>query len=411
MPTIDPASAVAAFMLVALTVYALLGGADFGAGFWDLTARGDRAEARRELIAHAIGPVWEANHVWLIIVVVLLFTGFPAAFSAIMTGLHVPLSLMLVMIVLRGSAFTFRSYDNTEAGKHRWNRVFSVPSVLTPILLGSIIGAIASGAVGSPPGGTLPLFSTWLAPFPIVVGLFTLALFAYLAAVYLTLEATDLALREDFRRNALIAALVVTALAYAVYLLARSQAPIVFRGLDASPWGLPRPGRHRGLRDPRPPRPLDPSLPGRPRHGDAPGRADPLGLHPGPGPLPRPPRPDREQHRRPAGRPQAVADRPGDRLPRPGPLPLLPLPDLQGADVPALARRLFREKVKSEAAAAAGSSTDQREDPGGIVEIKARSTELTDSAVVNTRAMSGSRTTMRPPGEAGAAKRFGLALL
>src|SRR5207302_1182161 len=83
-------------------------------GLWDLTARGPRAGAQRAVIAHAIGPVWEANHVWLIIVIVLLFTGFPAAFAAIMTALHVPLSLMLVGIVLRGSAFSFRSYDNTE---------------------------------------------------------------------------------------------------------------------------------------------------------------------------------------------------------------------------------------------------------------------------------------------------------
>jgi len=233
--SITPEAAVALAMLVALTAYALLGGADFGAGFWDLTARGPRAAAHRELIAHAIGPVWEANHVWLIIVVVLLFTGFPGAFSAIMTVLHVPLTLMLIGIVLRGSAFTFRSYDTTELGKHRWNRAFSIPSVTTPILLGAIIGAIASGRVGSHPRGALPLFSSWVAPFPLVVGLFTLALFAYLAAVYLTLEATDDGLREDFRRRALGAALVVTALAYAVYLLARRDAPLVFRGLDAIP--------------------------------------------------------------------------------------------------------------------------------------------------------------------------------
>src|SRR4051812_31395730 len=97
--TISPAVAVAAGMLLALIVYTLLGGADFGAGFWDLFARGPRAAAQRELIAHAIGPVWEANHVWLIIVIVLLFTGFPAAFAAIMTTLHVPLSLMLIGIV------------------------------------------------------------------------------------------------------------------------------------------------------------------------------------------------------------------------------------------------------------------------------------------------------------------------
>ena len=146
--SVSPAEAVAVVMLLALVIYALFGGADYGAGVWDLLARGPRATAQRELIAHAIGPVWEANHVWLIIVIVLLFTGFPSAFSAIMTTLHVPLSLMLIGIVLRGSAFTFRSYDNSEVGKRRWNRVFSIPSVVTPMLLGAVIGAIATGQPG-----------------------------------------------------------------------------------------------------------------------------------------------------------------------------------------------------------------------------------------------------------------------
>jgi cytochrome d ubiquinol oxidase subunit II len=237
--SIAPEIAVAAAILMALTIYALLGGADFGAGAWDLLARGPRAEAQREVIAHAIGPVWEANHVWMIIVIVLLFTGFPAAFTAIMVGLHVPLSLMLVGIVLRGSAFAFRSYDNTPLGKRLWNRAFSVPSVLTPVLLGAVIGAIATGRLASRPEGPVHLFSSWVSPFPLVVGLFTLAIFAYLAAVYLTLETSDRDLREDFRRRALTAAVAVGVLAFAVYLLAFREAPLVFRGLDATAWGLP----------------------------------------------------------------------------------------------------------------------------------------------------------------------------
>jgi cytochrome bd ubiquinol oxidase subunit II len=239
--SLSPAEGVAAVMLLSLVIYSLFGGADYGAGVWDLLARGPRAEAQRELIAHAIGPVWEANHVWLIIVIVLLFTGFPAAFSAVMTTLHVPLSLMLIGVVLRGSAFTFRSYDNTEIGKHRWNRAFALPSVVTPILLGSVIGAIATGAPGraAASGGPVPLFATWVRPFPLVVGLFTLNIFAYLAAVYLTLEASDDDLREDFRTRALTAAVILGAVAWAVYHLARSEAPLVFRGLNSSPWGMP----------------------------------------------------------------------------------------------------------------------------------------------------------------------------
>ena len=236
---VAPAELVAAAMVAALTVYVLLAGADFGAGFWDLLARGPRAEAQRTLIAHAIGPVWEANHVWLIIVVVLLFTGFPAAFASVMIALHVPLSLMLVGIVLRGSAFTFRSYDNSRMGRRRWNRAFAIPSILTPVLLGMVVGAIASGRLPERLERIDQLFRPWLAPFPIVVGLFTLALFAYLAAVYLTLEAEETALRDDFRARALNAAVAVGALAYAVYLLARTEAPIVFRGLSGSDWGFP----------------------------------------------------------------------------------------------------------------------------------------------------------------------------
>jgi cytochrome d ubiquinol oxidase subunit II len=237
----SPAEGVAGVMLLALIAYALFGGADYGAGVWDLLARGPRAAAQRDLIARAIGPVWEANHVWLIIVVVLLFTGFPAAFSAVMTTLHVPLSLLLVGIVLRGSAFTFRSYDNTEAAKRRWSRVFSIPSVLTPVLLGTVIGAIATGGPGRAmaAGGPVPLFTTWVRPFPLVAGLFALNLFAFLAAVYLTLETSDRALQEDFRARALGAAIALGGVAWAVYLLARSEAPDVFHGLSASEWGLP----------------------------------------------------------------------------------------------------------------------------------------------------------------------------
>src|ERR1700722_8524435 len=132
------ANAVALVMLASLTLYALFGGADYGGGVWDLLVSGPRRKAQRELIAHAIGPVWEANHVWLILVVVVLFTAFPEAFFVVMTRLHLPLSLMLVGIVLRGSAFTFRNYDLSQGADRRWNHRFSIPSAITPILLGTI---------------------------------------------------------------------------------------------------------------------------------------------------------------------------------------------------------------------------------------------------------------------------------
>src|SRR3989454_7315936 len=118
------ADLLAGVIFAALNAYAVLAGADFGGGVWALLARGPQKERQRELIAHAIGPIWEANHVWLILVGVLLFVCFPAGWAAISIGLHVPLSVMLLGIVLRGSAFTFRSYDDQSyAVQRRWGRI------------------------------------------------------------------------------------------------------------------------------------------------------------------------------------------------------------------------------------------------------------------------------------------------
>ena len=128
--TFSLADSLAGIILIALTAYVLMGGADFGGGVWDLLASGSRKARQRDLIAHAIGPVWEANHVWLILAVVLLFTCFPSAFARIAIALHVPLTLMLIGIVLRGSAFVFRSYGGGGG------RVFAVASLVTPVLLG-----------------------------------------------------------------------------------------------------------------------------------------------------------------------------------------------------------------------------------------------------------------------------------
>lgn len=232
---------VAGVMLVALIFYALLAGADFGGGVWDLLAAGPRASQQRALIAGAIGPIWEANHVWVILVIVLLFTAFPPAFVAIMTALHIPLTVMLIGIVLRGAAFTFRTYDSqADAVQRRWSRVFAIASVVTPIMLGVCIGAIASGAITVENEiVTSGFFAAWLAPFPWAVGLFALVLFAFLAAVYLTVEATDAELREDFRRRALGAAVGVGVMALIVFLLSGSGAPRIRDGISASVWAWP----------------------------------------------------------------------------------------------------------------------------------------------------------------------------
>lgn len=204
------ANVLAAIILAALTAYVLLGGADFGGGVWDLFASGPRKARQRDLIAHAIGPVWEANHVWLILAIVLLFTCFPRAFATIAIGLHVPLTLMLIGIVLRGSAFVFQTYGGGGG------RVFATASLVTPILLGVCVGAVASGTVwlGVRDGPFATSFiDSWFTPFGFAVGIFTLACFAFLAAVYLTVESKDAELQEDFRRRALGAGGTVFALA------------------------------------------------------------------------------------------------------------------------------------------------------------------------------------------------------
>jgi cytochrome bd ubiquinol oxidase subunit II len=232
LDTLGLPEAIAAIIAIALNAYVLTGGADFGGGLWDLIASGPRRTLQRELIAHSIGPIWEANHVWLIVVVVLLFSAFPAAFSTLGIVLHIPITIMLIGIVLRGSAFVFRSYGSRDgAAQMRWGLAFAIGSIVTPVVLGSIVGAIANGAVSEAAdhvgtGTFMAVFvSPWLAAFPIVVGLFALGLFAFLAATYLTVEARDDAVRDDFRRRALIMAAIVFALAAAALVIAGSAAP------------------------------------------------------------------------------------------------------------------------------------------------------------------------------------------
>ncbi len=236
---IDPRILVALALVLSLTAYAVLGGADYGGGVWDLLATGPTAKRQRATIAHAIGPVWEANHVWLIVAIVIVFTAFPHAFAAVSTFLHIPLSLVLIGIVLRGSAFVFRAYGPDDAQHERfWGRVFAVASTATPLFLGVIVGAITEGQLpASPEGSFAAVFvNPWLTPFSVAVGAFALVLFAYLAAVYLTLEARDPDERAAFRIRALASGAGVGVLAATVLALAH---PDVRAGVIASPWAVP----------------------------------------------------------------------------------------------------------------------------------------------------------------------------
>ncbi|MCB9682519.1 MAG: cytochrome d ubiquinol oxidase subunit II [Alphaproteobacteria bacterium] len=233
---------IAGIMLAAIVAYALLGGADFGGGIWDLFATGPRARDQRQVIAKAIGPIWEANHVWLIAVIVLLFSCFPLAYATISNALHIPLSLMLLGIVLRGSAFVFRSYDTQRTAVFEgWSRVFAVASVLAPFMLGVSLGAASSGRIRLDATGQVAtgFVHGWWAPFPLAVGAFVLAVFAFLAAVYLTLETDDPDLQDGFRARALGTAPVVTALAWLVFWLAGDDAVHLREGLWGSWWSWP----------------------------------------------------------------------------------------------------------------------------------------------------------------------------
>lgn len=225
---------IAIAMGVSLNGYLLLGGADFGGGVWDLLASGPRRDKQRALIADSIGPVWEVNHVWLILVVVLLFACFPSVFATISVELHIPLTLMLFGVVLRGSAFTFRTYDaHHDAVQRRWGRVFSISSLFTPALLGICVGAIVSGAVARASHLEGVSFAArfivpWANPFGLTLGVLALALCAFLAAVYLTFEAgNDIQLQDDFRRRAIGAAVVVTIAAFTALALSGEHAPTV----------------------------------------------------------------------------------------------------------------------------------------------------------------------------------------
>jgi cytochrome d ubiquinol oxidase subunit II len=224
-------SAVVAFLAllgIGLTAYALLAGADFGAGLWDLLAGGaDRGAAVRARIEHSIGPVWEANHVWLIFVITLFWTGFPPAFAAFASTLYIPLTLVAFGVIARGGAFAFRK-ASTELWQQRlFGAAFAVSSVVTPFFLGAIAGALASGRV--PPGiAHGDLVTSWWNPTSVLAGVLALVAMAYLAAVYLTRDAQragEETVAEHFRRRGLIIGVVAGAVALAGPLVLRADAP------------------------------------------------------------------------------------------------------------------------------------------------------------------------------------------
>jgi cytochrome d ubiquinol oxidase subunit II len=231
---LDDACAVVLFFGV--TAYALFAGADFGAGFWDLVAGGaKRGERPRALIDHSIGPVWEANHVWLIFVLVVLWTAFSEAFASITLTLFVPLTLAALGIVLRGSSFAFRKSVLRTRDRRNFGAAFALSSVIVPYCMGSVAGAIASGRV--PSGGKAgDPWSSWINPTSIVGGLLAVAVCAYLSAVYLVWDGRrlgDADLEEYFRRRAIGASVVAGAIALVGIFVFHSDARYLYDGLTS----------------------------------------------------------------------------------------------------------------------------------------------------------------------------------
>jgi cytochrome d ubiquinol oxidase subunit II len=217
-----------------ITMYALLGGADFGGGFWDALAGGSRRGlAQRGLIDHSIGPVWEANHVWLIFVLVLFWTCFPAVFASVTSTLYVPLTLAALGIIARGAAFAFRK-TSTELWQLRlFGGAFALSSILTPFFLGTVAGGVASGRV--PLGLTRGhLIRSWWNPTSILAGLLAIGTTAYLAAVYLTADARrhgSVELAEGFRRRGIVTAVITGLVVLGGVAVLHADAPRLYAGL------------------------------------------------------------------------------------------------------------------------------------------------------------------------------------
>ncbi|WP_405557469.1 cytochrome d ubiquinol oxidase subunit II [Streptomyces sp. NBC_01171] len=228
------AELVAVFLFIGVVAYAVLGGADFGAGFWDLIAGGaKRGREPRHLIDVSLAPVWEANHTWLIYCLVVLWTGFPSAFAAITTTLYIPLVLALLGIVLRGAGFAFRKATVRTEEQRLYGAAFALSSILTPYCFGAIAGGLASGRV--PTAGNGDAISSWVNPSSILGGVLAVLACSYLAATYLTVEALhrdDHKLYRYYRDRAMAAGAVTGAVSIAGIFVLQADSPRLFDRLS-----------------------------------------------------------------------------------------------------------------------------------------------------------------------------------
>ncbi len=231
--------AAAVILWFAVTAYVVFGGGAFGAGFWALLCpRGEKGERPRFLIRHAVGPVWEASHVWLVLSLLVLWTAFPEAFESVWSTMAVPLSLALVAVALRVAAYVLGRAASSPAASRVWNRVWSVTSVVTPFLLGAVLGGVASGrVVVGDDGGSL---EAWLNPTSVVVGLMAVAIAAFEGAIHLAGEASrydDVRLEHLLRRRAVMVAAGAGVVAVIAFFVLGGDAPYVRHGLTHE--GLP----------------------------------------------------------------------------------------------------------------------------------------------------------------------------
>lgn len=224
------------FLGLSLLLYCLFAGADFGAGVLELFLGKEERHSQRQIIEKALGPVWEANHIWLILMVVILFTAFPAVYAKVSIHLHLPLTAMLLGIIARGCSYTFKHYDAKKGRSQRAYTFFFVYSSLwTPFCLGVVTGALVPGGLDPAASGYWEGYvGPWLRPFPLALGLFTVCLFTFLAAVYLVGETSDLSLRRAFARRAQagsVAAVLAGALVFAC--AGWDGVPLIGRFLDS----------------------------------------------------------------------------------------------------------------------------------------------------------------------------------
>lgn len=229
-----------ATMGLGVVVYAITGGADLGAGLWSALASGPRKAEQRRAVMDAIAPIWEANHVWLIFVIVVMFSAFSRGFAALCIALHIPIALALVGIVLRGAAYVFHAYGiQSQFSKDQWSQLFAWSSGFTPLVLGTVVGGVSTSQIRWNDGQVLTGYlAGWTTPFALLVGVFSLSLFALLSAAYLAAD-TRGELSDDFRRRALVAEWVAGGLALVVFLRAAHDAPDLYENLSRSPWTWP----------------------------------------------------------------------------------------------------------------------------------------------------------------------------